>query len=312
MKEVMNFGTLIRFLREEQNLTQVELAKFLLIDNTTLSKIENNVDEPSSSVFETIMEYFGLSPKETYEYWIMAKSVKVYTAIRALENRMSEGDYTEAEDIILKLENTKHFKNRLALQYLLGTKASVWIEKGIESTKIVGLLREALSITRNPFEESEIGKYRLSYREISSIIRLAVAYWNLAEKERGIKILLSLKESIEKSYISKQERMRSLPKIYCNLISWLGQESDYENALGLCKEAKELFVKYDTLTFLADIYWSWGNILAYQDKKEQCNEILTYAYYQYISTNRESEANRLKLDSKEDFGYIIPYCPNCN
>lgn len=57
----MEIGKRIKSLRENANLTQVELAKTLKINNSTLSQYESGVRVPSDDIKITIANYFDVS-----------------------------------------------------------------------------------------------------------------------------------------------------------------------------------------------------------------------------------------------------------
>lgn len=57
----MNFGEKLRQLRKDRKLTQPELADAIGIEQSYLSKLENDKYVPSSEVFGRILEEFGLS-----------------------------------------------------------------------------------------------------------------------------------------------------------------------------------------------------------------------------------------------------------
>ncbi|MGN1200709.1 MAG: helix-turn-helix domain-containing protein [Candidatus Caccovivens sp.] len=59
--EQESLGKRLKELREERNLTQVELAKELNIDKSTIAKYETDKVEPSLSMFKTLVVYFKTS-----------------------------------------------------------------------------------------------------------------------------------------------------------------------------------------------------------------------------------------------------------
>ncbi len=60
----MKFGDKIRALRHERNLTQPELAETLGIEQSYLSKLENDKSLPSNDVLNRILDVFGLGVGE--------------------------------------------------------------------------------------------------------------------------------------------------------------------------------------------------------------------------------------------------------
>lgn len=57
----MRIGERVKLLRENANLTQIELAKVLKISNSTLSQYENGVRVPSDDIKIEIANYFDVS-----------------------------------------------------------------------------------------------------------------------------------------------------------------------------------------------------------------------------------------------------------
>lgn len=51
----------IKELREERNLTQIDLAKELNLDKSTIAKYETGKVEPSLSIVYLLIEYFNVS-----------------------------------------------------------------------------------------------------------------------------------------------------------------------------------------------------------------------------------------------------------
>ena len=55
------FGQILKELRLEKNLTQIELAKQLDVGKATISEWENNIYEPNLSKLKIIAQFFGVS-----------------------------------------------------------------------------------------------------------------------------------------------------------------------------------------------------------------------------------------------------------
>ncbi|MBB3062484.1 helix-turn-helix domain-containing protein [Microbulbifer rhizosphaerae] len=63
----MNFGEKLKQLRQDQNLTQPQLAEAVGIEQSYLSKLENEKCLPSSDVFSRILEVFQLGVGDFFE-----------------------------------------------------------------------------------------------------------------------------------------------------------------------------------------------------------------------------------------------------
>lgn len=55
------FGSRLKKLRKENRLTQIELAKILFIDDTSISKYENGKVTPENGLMQRIADYFNVS-----------------------------------------------------------------------------------------------------------------------------------------------------------------------------------------------------------------------------------------------------------
>lgn len=56
----MNFGEKLKQLRAERNLTQPQLAQAIGIEQSYLSKLENDKSIPSADIFQSILKAFGI------------------------------------------------------------------------------------------------------------------------------------------------------------------------------------------------------------------------------------------------------------
>lgn len=56
----MNFGEKVRHLRAERNLTQPQLAQLIGIEQSYLSKLENDKSVPSADIFQAILKAFSI------------------------------------------------------------------------------------------------------------------------------------------------------------------------------------------------------------------------------------------------------------
>lgn len=56
----MNFGERVKQLRSERNLTQPQLAQAIGIEQSYLSKLENDKSVPSADIFQAILKAFGI------------------------------------------------------------------------------------------------------------------------------------------------------------------------------------------------------------------------------------------------------------
>lgn len=70
---VLTFGSRLKQARNDKKLTQAEAAKLVGIDDTTLSKYENDKSEPDNETLRKLIELYGVS----YD-WLYGDKNKLY------------------------------------------------------------------------------------------------------------------------------------------------------------------------------------------------------------------------------------------
>ncbi len=64
MKQIFTFGETLKELRSNQNIGQIMLSKKIGISQSTISKWENGITEPSLSNLIALSDYFDISIDE--------------------------------------------------------------------------------------------------------------------------------------------------------------------------------------------------------------------------------------------------------
>lgn len=64
----VNIGKTIRMLRKERNLNQIDLAKTLEVKQSTVSRWENGVDEPTRDKISSLIDLFGITYNDLYQH----------------------------------------------------------------------------------------------------------------------------------------------------------------------------------------------------------------------------------------------------
>jgi transcriptional regulator with XRE-family HTH domain len=78
-----NFGSNIKKLREQSGFTQMNLANFLNVDQSFISKIEKNERVLTSDMLDKLSSLFGVSPENFYKVVLPEKRITI--ALRASE-----------------------------------------------------------------------------------------------------------------------------------------------------------------------------------------------------------------------------------
>jgi transcriptional regulator with XRE-family HTH domain len=156
---------LIKKLRQEHGLTQVQLCEGIC-DQNTLSRIERGERVPSRWVFEQLMERLGENPdKYPYSSVVTTDDKRVADLKDKLKILSQEKSTNEAAEMINKLENDTAFDTKENQQFLLRQKATVSIQrKNYEDALNYAL--KSLRITRPNFDIDRADIYIFNGRNL--------------------------------------------------------------------------------------------------------------------------------------------------
>ncbi|MDW7662720.1 MAG: helix-turn-helix transcriptional regulator [Bacillota bacterium] len=90
-----NIGENIKLLREQSGFTQMNLAKYLKVDQSLISKIEKNERVMTSDLLDKLTALFGISPESLSAESFTEKRITI--ALRA--NEISTDDLEMISDI---------------------------------------------------------------------------------------------------------------------------------------------------------------------------------------------------------------------
>jgi transcriptional regulator with XRE-family HTH domain len=104
MVMTMNFGDKLRYLRDQHNLTQNDIAQILGVSRQAYTKYESNQAEPDMKALKKLSEYFNV----TADYLLGTKysSVKIIELREEMErlNKLLQ-DSLKKENAIMKMLN---------------------------------------------------------------------------------------------------------------------------------------------------------------------------------------------------------------
>lgn len=143
-KKTLSFGEKIRALRAQANWTQPELANKLKIEQSYLSKIENDHHRPSEELLYRLAELFKLSPTEL---------------LRGIDTEIIRTDFRHIPKIIEELQAIDTAKTRHTRQWLISCLCLIFLGMLLVITgyfnviapeKVYNYSYDTLYITNNP------------------------------------------------------------------------------------------------------------------------------------------------------------------
>ncbi len=137
----MDFGTNLKQLRKEKNLTQEELAECLSVSPQTVSKWENNISMPDLSMLPVLADYFGITVDILIRHDTNHEKAEVKELAKSVHALANEGKLYESYKLL------KDSRGKWALSASMNHLMS-WalfkLSQGKESNERQELLEEAI------------------------------------------------------------------------------------------------------------------------------------------------------------------------
>ncbi len=283
MKEKL-IGELIKNERKKLRITQEALCEGIC-EPTTLSRIENNKQNPTRNVLNALLQRLGISDGRFFAV-ITAEELKINNLCNdiASYNVKYEKVENSQKKAIKEILKKKHSELReiiepddvISIQFIM--KSEVLIDDGPNEKKIEKLF-DAIHLTHPMFELTNISFGLYSFDEVALINQVAVIYSENGDSEQSIRIWEQLLRNIENRFVNITPARTQKDLILYGLSrEWLIKEN-YIKAMSYADEGKKVAVDYGIyqhlpgfVIILAECEYQLGN----SGKSE---ELFKDAYY---------------------------------
>lgn len=242
MKENNTLGDTIRSMRKRAKMTQEELADGIC-SAVSISRIENGVQMPSGTVLDAILAKLGTN---TYQlcsiYYKTDCQLTFEQKMKEVKELIQTGQHEKAKAMLNALKNTIGDDNHNRQCYLL-MAAAIRIDEKTEPAETVEMIREAISLTRSSFDETNFREFLLTVQEANLLNELMAALFLDKQSLRAIRVGEELLYSLKKSQSDLVEYRIMLVNAALLLAQILKEERRYEEALAYCEEAEELSIE---------------------------------------------------------------------
>jgi len=283
---LLNVGTLIKKLRIQQGMTQEDLA-YPIIEQATLSRIENGQTMPNKSTTEMLLEKLGYNPnnidivvdKKTAD--IHKSQDELFGLLKTESIYDDQEERTKKADAIIKTleDDAKFMEERVNRQYILLNKAMCALHRKEDGGRILELLMEAMKISIPEYNEKDIDKYYLSKQDVRIINLTTMVYRDNGRLEDGIEVLSLLKKNFEETNIDKESRGEYYASVVYALATLLAYAERYEEALKMCDRAAEICIETGVFRLLPLVTAYKVRCLYNLGDKDECPELLKQSYY---------------------------------
>jgi len=306
---VKDIGALIKSLRMQKGLTQEELA-FPIIEQAALSRLESGASMPHKKTVEALLEKLGFNPNNI-DFYVDKKQAAKQQMMDELEALLeTETAYSDQEertrkaDVLIKeLESDSDFmSNDLNRQFVLTYKAfSAWFKKE-DGGRVLEMLHEAIKVSIPGYDELRIEEYYLSKQDLRLINTTTLVYRDNGNLEKGIEILVRLKNNIEKQCIDKTARGKYYASVTHNLAQFLYWAKRYEEASQMCDQAIAICRETGVFRLLPFIAGYKANCLCRFGKMEESERMHRLAFYTAEAFGKYGWCEMVQKSAKDNFG----------
>jgi len=299
----VNFGELICKLREQQGMSQEQLAEGIM-SRVNLSLIETGERKPNNQNVFALLERLGYTSDQ-----FMAQSPNLQECDAVILREMfrdaeSFDDIETMKRLLEEMDNCGSFEEGLFLQFKLRCKATICWRCDNDADTAHAILLEAIKITIPRFAEKLVDTYLFATCDVEIIKLMSSIHFAGNERKRATKLLERLAKAIKEKYVTPYNRARTLSFVYCRLGTYLGKRGKYKKALAVSEEGIRLAQKERILEVLPPLNYNKACVLYYTGKEEESKKLIIQVYGCYLILGKESRAlgvvdfalNEMKFD----------------
>lgn len=275
-------GELIAAFRCDTGLTLEQLCEGICT-KSTLNKIENGTIQGNVYILEALFEQLGRDINKYLNTFLSSdefKNKQIRDEINAL---LSNWKYDKAEEMLKLLEHEKHYKERVGLQFIELSKATIYrFKANCDPSMRLEMLKNTLSITKKNFDLRYVATTRLTYYEILIINQIANILCNAEEtRHRGMRLFEDLVESMNTFYTDETAKIRMYTTVLYNYSKFLGMAKRYNDALLVIDDGEELCLKHGQIKTLPGFIINRACILHEQGRNKESFPYFAQTFYCY-------------------------------
>ena len=314
MKE-FPLGTYIKKRRKDLGISQEELSEGLCAVST-LSRIENNQQNPSRNLTRHLLERLGLSKDRFFALWDQ-EDIAAEALVREISNdtirwrRAQNTDQPEMRQKILekmgRLENLADLDDPSTRQFVLAQQALLGGPEGPYGfEQRLSMQLDALRLTCPKFnlEDFQRGYYTIDETEL--ITQIAQTHSLFGQKRRAVDIYRQLLWYIEKH----NKELAGYASHFClvthNYAICLDAEKRYMDAIEIAERGRRACIDYGDYHFLPGFLAIQAECWYFLGENRQSRELYTQAYYMYKAYEDEANRKIIQREIQKHLGIKLP------
>lgn len=305
-------GTYIRKCREELKLSQEELALGICA-TSTLSRIENNQQDPSRSLTRQLLGRLSLPQERFLALWDQ-KSISAAALMREINNdmirycRALQKDRLQIQEQIWEkmkeLEDIATPDDRGAQQFLLSIEALLDGPDGPRNVEErLAMQLEAIRLTCPMFDPEDFRHGHYNWDECVLINQIANSCSDSGKRERAIDIYRQLLWYIEKN----NKELAGYGKRFCmvayNYAINLGLDKQYSKAIEVAERGRQTSLYYGSFEFLPGFLAVQAESNYYLGEIDESRRLYLRAYYTYDAFEDITNREIIKKEMQEHLGF---------
>ena len=300
-------NAMISLVRLRQNMKQEYVMDHTAVSDGlggTMSRYENNRQEPRMKVFKGLMETMRMPIEaffcphfEDQPMEVVVQRPYILNLLDIAEDNISA--LHEAKHKVAELASTKGFDAGLNKQFILSCQAwlNELLQKDPDDTVI--LVKEGMAITYKDFDEKTFEGDGLILEEPRLLITLTSAYHRKGDTAEAIELLKRVQRGIERLPKDDHEKDKQLAPLMLTLLKYLLQDSQYEEALEACIQGIDVSIRRNRGRYAPDFAYYKALCLHNLGKADECRKQLILAHSGYILLHEVEKAERVKVKAKE-------------
>lgn len=308
-------GTYIKKRREELKISQEDLCEGLCAVSS-LSRIENNQQDPSRNLTKSLLERLGLPMDRFIALWDQ-KSISIGALMREIRNDMVQYRQMPKKDRLLfqnqiqknlaSLEAVAASDDRSIQQFLLANRAVLGGKDGPYSAEIrLAMELEAIRLTCPRFDPESFRQGHYTMDETRLINQIANSYSEVGEKKRAIDIYRQLLWYIEKN----DKELAGYAGHFClvaqNYAIDLGKERYYSEAIEIAEQGRQVCLKYGDYQLLPGFLAIQGACHYFLGEEEKSRKQYFQSFHLYDAFEDETNRKIIQQEINNYLGIEVP------
>lgn len=294
-----NIGNTIRQLRKKHGLSAKQLYEGLC-SASKFSKIEAGDEYPKEMLLKALMERMGELPPVKclplsdvdYDFANTRKELTAQYNFKDFDSDVYLRGLVNHESKMSNLEKQEYFFYQ-----------AVYLQRKNDLEASLNKAIDAVRISYPDFAiDCDISSHLFTRTEISIINNIAITLEMSNRMEEAVKLLSKVESYLYSHFMTNKKYAHCYVVIVNNLAGWVGMQGKLDESLRLSQRGLEYCKRYNELSFLPVLLYTYGYISYRLGKTEEGKKCIQQSCVLLMSLNKESIIQEFSQDVIESFG----------